>query len=82
MEKKIFQSPKALPSARKRNGKAGVITIVNSKNGGSDSPVYVKGYRLRLRDYEKQETKFVPADTEHMEQLKLSGINPFEKSQQ
>ena len=52
------------------------------KLGTSDSPVYVKGYRLRLRDYEKQETKFVPADTEHMEQLKLSGINPFEKSQQ
>ena len=34
MEKKIFQSPKALPSAIKRNGKAGVITIVNSKKNG------------------------------------------------
>lgn len=52
------------------------------KLGTSDSPVYTTGYRLRLRDCEKQETKFVPADTEHMEQLKLSGINPFEKGQQ
>lgn len=51
------------------------------KLGTSESPVYTTGYRFRLRDCEKQETKFVPADTEHMEQLRLSGINPFEKVQ-
>lgn len=52
------------------------------KLGTSESPVYTTGYRFRLRDCEKQETKFVPADDEHMKQMKLTGINPFEKGQQ
>lgn len=52
------------------------------KLGTNESPVYTTGYRFRLRNCEKQETKFVPADTEHMEQLRLSGINPFEKGRQ
>ena len=52
------------------------------KLGTNESPVYTTGYRFRLRNCEKQETKFVPADTEHMEQLRLRGINPFEKGRQ
>lgn len=52
--------------------------ISKLKLGTNDSPVYVTGYRLRLRDCERQETKFVQSDFEHIKQLNLAGINPFE----
>lgn len=49
------------------------------KLGSDDSSVIVSGYRIRLRNKEKQKaTEFVPiADKKKMEQLHLNGINPF-----
>lgn len=55
--------------------------ISKIKLGSPDKPVYTTGYRLRIRNKDPQEEKpnFVPANAEHMKQMELVGINPFDE---